>query len=252
MIPTMQMYQKTLETETFRDMLRYAKGFHKIHRKCLQKKPMIEYWSRRWEYPFVYEHIKNHIKTDRMYYVMDAGSGITFFPSYVSCISGNRIQVLCVDEEDLAKEHLKTGIRFSQQDLAKMNYPDDTFDIVYSISVLEHTYRPEMIIGEIKRVLKPDGLFILTFDISLDCMTAIDPWRAEELLDTVQEHFVCIDGNCRIDLEQDILTTRKVDESLLPWYHTASSILGSIRRFQLPKKGFRHLTVFGGTFKCRR
>jgi len=39
-------------------------------------------------------------------------------------------------------------------------FPDKNFDLVYSYQVLEHVRRPEPILQEIARVLKPEGLFI--------------------------------------------------------------------------------------------
>lgn len=39
-------------------------------------------------------------------------------------------------------------------------FDDDTFDLVYSWGVIHHAEHPERIIGEVRRVLKPNGLFI--------------------------------------------------------------------------------------------
>lgn len=49
-----------------------------------------------------------------------------------------------------------------QSDLEKdpLPYDDNTFDIVFSKSVLEHFYYPERIVHEIYRILKPGGLVI--------------------------------------------------------------------------------------------
>lgn len=45
----------------------------------------------------------------------------------------------------------------------KLEYPDNYFDVVYSIDVIEHVKKPELMIAEIKRVLKRSGsLFIQT------------------------------------------------------------------------------------------
>ena len=47
-----------------------------------------------------------------------------------------------------------------QVDAEILPFPDDTFDIVYSWGVIHHSEEPNDIIAEIKRVLKPEGLFI--------------------------------------------------------------------------------------------
>jgi SAM-dependent methyltransferase len=45
-------------------------------------------------------------------------------------------------------------------------FPDASFDTVLSVQVLEHTPEPENLLAEMARVLKPDGLLILTAPFS--------------------------------------------------------------------------------------
>jgi SAM-dependent methyltransferase len=59
------------------------------------------------------------------------------------------------------------GLEVKQCDLARDVFPyhDESFDVVYHKSVLEHMYDPENIMKETMRVLKPGGkLIILTPD----------------------------------------------------------------------------------------
>ena len=55
---------------------------------------------------------------------------------------------------------------------------DESFEIILCLSVLEHTKHPEKVIGEIKRILKKEGLVIVTvpFIMSLHD-TPEDYWR---------------------------------------------------------------------------
>ncbi len=48
-------------------------------------------------------------------------------------------------------------------DAETLSFPDNLFDIVYSWGVIHHSEKPEAIINEVRRVLKPGGLFIGMF-----------------------------------------------------------------------------------------
>jgi ubiquinone/menaquinone biosynthesis C-methylase UbiE len=50
--------------------------------------------------------------------------------------------------------------RLQRVDAELLPYADATFDIVYSWGVIHHSERPEQIAAEIRRVLKPGGMFI--------------------------------------------------------------------------------------------
>ena len=43
----------------------------------------------------------------------------------------------------------------------KIDFPDCTFDVVTSIAVIEHLFDPYFVVGEIHRVLKKNGIFIV-------------------------------------------------------------------------------------------
>ena len=50
--------------------------------------------------------------------------------------------------------------KLQRVDAETLPFADDTFDVVYSWGVIHHSERPEAIIAEIRRVLKPGGVFI--------------------------------------------------------------------------------------------
>lgn len=53
-------------------------------------------------------------------------------------------------------------ITIGQMSAAKLTYPDNTFDLVTAIEVLEHVDELDQALEEIRRVLKPGGRFALT------------------------------------------------------------------------------------------
>ena len=138
------------------------------------------YGSRYWEYPFCIESasLKKGVKC------ADVGCGSTPFTPYLSQKVGGE-NVYGFDEfyieEDSEHSHYNFGTRkslidtfgyhFRKCSMTKIDAPDDFFDFVFCISVFEHI--PDERIKqqgllEMKRVLKPGGKLILTFDTGIN------------------------------------------------------------------------------------
>lgn len=74
-------------------------------------------------------------------------------------------EVFGVDIDEEAVESAKQrGIDARLSDLSResLPFPDDHFDLVISIEVIEHIYDTDHFLSEVKRVLRPGGHFLLT------------------------------------------------------------------------------------------
>jgi ubiquinone/menaquinone biosynthesis C-methylase UbiE len=156
----------------------------------------IRQWSRKWEYPYVASRLPlaNGSRPTR---ILDAGSGVTFFPFWCARELADA-DVHAVDNDtDFEKlfcavnEKSKWPVTFTVGDLSDLPFADGFFDCVYCVSVLEHTDSPEAIIGEFKRILSPGGRLILTIDVSPDGEADIPLKQASWLLRQLDEHFGC-------------------------------------------------------------
>lgn len=59
---------------------------------------------------------------------------------------------------------LNRRLQLSRQDLCRTNYASGSFDLVSSLSVIEHVPDPEAAIAEMRRLLKPSGLAAISTD----------------------------------------------------------------------------------------
>ena len=134
-------------------------------------------WSRVWEYPYVYYHLKQLAASSEpgsLSRVVDLGSAVTFFPFSVATL-GYDVQCLDIDcacapdIERLARlvDHRPGSVAFRLISNARFPLEDSEIDALYCVSVLEHIPDFEHTIAEVFRVLKPHGVFILTIDLDL-------------------------------------------------------------------------------------
>lgn len=269
-VPTMADYQDLVRSPEFAEMERFSAEFLQTHAEALAPyarkwvRDPLHQWSRQWEYPYVAAHVDAHAAgTSRPpLRILDAGSGVTFFPHYLAS-RPDVGEVHCVDsdgglENIYAQLAVKSdaAVRFTTADLASLPFEDRYFQIVYCISVLEHTENYPRIIREFHRVLDEGGLLVVTFDISIDGDRDICVEGAQRLLEELHRVFgePSSAGLSVPDAIQSpgILTTRAVaqhDRSLLPWRHPLRTALTSLCKARLPKRWtYPNLTCFCGTF----
>lgn len=98
--------------------------------------------------------------------LLDLGCGIglttavlaKYFPNSMGCdIDGKEVKA---SKEFLRLLKIKTKIIL--YDGRRLPFEDNSFDIVTSIEVTEHVANPELMLKEIRRVLKPDGILHIT------------------------------------------------------------------------------------------
>jgi len=270
--PSVTDYKRLVRTSLFLEMESFSNTFVRTQAKALRSCRWIldpfHQWSRQWEYPFAYSYIhrflsrSNLARVSREIRILDAGSGCTFFPYYLTHRHPDCIIYCCDCDSSLASIFNEIGtetnanVKFDIYDLGSMGYEDESFELLYCISVLEHTSNCRDIIEEFHRVLKRNGLLVMTFDVSLDGKTEIPLHVAKDLLETLAGSFSSetpSPSRILMDLKNsDILTTKYVktlDKRLLPWRSTLRSLLHQLRRFELPREPFFNLTVFCGVWQ---
>ena len=92
--------------------------------------------------------------------ILDLGSGTGLLSKFL----GKKVHQVDVSKGMLL---LSRGRRV-QADIEKLPFRTNKFDYVLSFSALMNAENPEAVIKEVKRVLKPDGTFIVTYLKSFD------------------------------------------------------------------------------------
>ena len=150
----------------------------------------ILHWSRVFEYPWAILNADLK-KTD---YVLDAGGGHAVFQYALANRCGFVINI-DKDQESLdAVEYMKLayqqqGVMTRLGDLRNIDYEDNTFDKIFCISVVEHIQEWRKCVEELMRVLKPDGILILTLDIIFTGQTTNDFWITGEYVEKFLAEF---------------------------------------------------------------
>ena len=233
----------------FKKMKDYSKKYLNKNKKTLKKYKWIRnsfnQWSRIYEYPYCLENIKKNIPTKAQ--ILDAGCGVTFFPFFLN----SNYNVTCIDQDDYSNifkninKEQKTNVTFKKTTLQNISLPNNTFDAIYCISVLEHTEDYESILKEFHRLLKPNGTIIITFDIALDKnQFGIDENTSHKLINKINTYFEIKYDSLQLSKElntKNIYTTQYVqkykNKKLLPWPTSAIKriIMNKIFKQKIPK-----------------
>lgn len=267
--PTKDQVTQVLKSKDFQFLRESSEEFYRNNEEHLAsyfskwgREPMKN-WSRQYEYPYVEAEIKKYLGSlQEPAQILDAGSGCSFFPYFLANQYFN-CDMHCTDydpELELIYENLNRGhekaVIFSRGDLRELPYSSNQFELIYCISVLEHTDSYEQIVREFERVLKPGGLLILTMDVAVDGANDIPPETAENLVSTVNQLFQPNFPHTPLvetlkATKDRLLTTkwsRDNDYGVLPWkYIHLSALKAGWKHGKLSL--FPYLTVYCGSWK---
>ena len=121
---------------------------------------------------FISKHF-DRFKADS--YFCDLGFGPGVLTAFILqqnaswCAAGVDISKDCLRHAQrlLKKKEVSGRSELSVADVRRLPYPDDTFDVVVAVEVLEHIPDPEAGLAEAMRVLKPGGYAITALPVRL-------------------------------------------------------------------------------------
>lgn len=138
---------------------------------------------REWEWPWTLKIAREWPHRGKS---LDAGCGTSQMPKWMGEMGYEPVGVDNFDYADanleyvdLARKHFAvndpavTGYTLVEASLDNMPFDDDSFEVITCVSVMEHIYDPQKPLAhhrhldEMKRVLRPGGLLICTYDVHI-------------------------------------------------------------------------------------
>ena len=101
--------------------------------------------------------------------VLEVGSGLGLLAAAVASASDDvRVVGVEVSAEQIAAAAAGPRVTYRQGDAHALDFPDSSFDLVYARYLLEHVARPDVVLQEMRRVVRPGGrVAVCENDISL-------------------------------------------------------------------------------------
>jgi len=93
--------------------------------------------------------------------LLDVGCGAGDYLAFMRD-HGWEAEGLDFDAEAIQSARARFGVNVHSRQLEEMNYPDAHFDAITMNHMIEHAHDPARLLQECRRVLKPDGLAIVT------------------------------------------------------------------------------------------
>ncbi|MGV3697944.1 class I SAM-dependent methyltransferase [Flavobacterium sp.] len=108
-------------------------------------------------YSIVSEYIENKVVLD---IACGEGYGSNIMSEKAQLVYGVDIDQTTI--ELASRKYVKPNLKFSHGDATNIPMEDDSVDVVVSFETIEHHDQHEKMMSEIKRVLKPNGLMIIS------------------------------------------------------------------------------------------
>ncbi|MBY0413078.1 MAG: bifunctional 2-polyprenyl-6-hydroxyphenol methylase/3-demethylubiquinol 3-O-methyltransferase UbiG [Bdellovibrionales bacterium] len=113
--------------------------------------------------PWVIENVSEYLKGEpKSLKFLDIGCGAGFLSNPLAA-HGYQVSGIdtSMDSLDVAKKHDFTGsVNYQYADAYHLPFEDQSFDVLVVMDFLEHIERPQDVIKEFARVLRPKGLFL--------------------------------------------------------------------------------------------
>jgi 2-polyprenyl-3-methyl-5-hydroxy-6-metoxy-1,4-benzoquinol methylase len=96
--------------------------------------------------------------------VLDAGCGIGYGAGLLKQAGAAEVVAVDLSEAviEVARQEVPDGVVCEVADVRSLPYPDDCFDVAVCFEVIEHVDEQDRVLDQLARVLRPDGLLLIS------------------------------------------------------------------------------------------
>jgi O-antigen biosynthesis protein len=153
--------------------------------------------------------------------VLDIAYGQSYGPEILSKVARLVVSVDCKTDALLHPRwaHPFSNLRFVTGDVGAIPLRDASIDIAIFFETLERIYEPHTFIAEIKRVLRPDGIFVISIpekDIyspsnSTGKPTDVRYWTKQELTTSLRRSFQYVECLLQRAITESVILSNQTD-----------------------------------------
>ena len=135
----------------------------------------------------LHKHVQRNVakiqttnKIESFIRVLDVGAGKGRFATSIKKLFKSKVDLFATDISKAMLDHVPKSIKAQVAPITALPYPNNFFDVIYTIEVLEHVVLLDAAVNEIKRVLKPEGTLVIVdknADDPRSKLWTLDPWE---------------------------------------------------------------------------
>jgi ubiquinone/menaquinone biosynthesis C-methylase UbiE len=138
------------------------------------------------------EHLHRYIHARELCrgkHVLDVASGEGYGSALLAQVAASVVGIEIASDavEHARRSYMSENLRFVQGDARQMEVPSESVDVVVSFETIEHFAEQEQFLREVRRVLRSDGMFVVSTpdrDNYSPAETSANPFHVLELTQT--------------------------------------------------------------------